>query len=121
MATFPTRQDGTDIEPSYTVVKKSQPNTRIIKFGDGYEHRLLFGLNQNPKTFDFTWKDLSETDSDIIEDFLDERAKDNVSFAYTPPRESSSMNFKCPSWTKNINYSNLSTIKATFIQVFEPS
>ena len=40
MATFPTRQDGTDIEPSYTVVKKSQPNTRIIKFGDGYEHRL---------------------------------------------------------------------------------
>ena len=46
MATFPTRQDGTDIEPSYTVSKKSQPNTRVVKFGDGYEHRLLFGLNQ---------------------------------------------------------------------------
>ena len=121
MATFPTRTNGTDIEPSYTVTKRSQPNIRVIKFGDGYEHRLSFGLNQNPKTFDFTWKDLNETDSNTIEDFLDERAEDNVSFAYKPPRESSSMNFKCSSRTKSINYSNLSTIKATFTQVFEPS
>ena len=43
MANFPS------VEPSFPVRKISKPNTRTVKFGDGYEHRLLFGLNQNPK------------------------------------------------------------------------
>tara|TARA_R100000353_G_scaffold28576_1_gene23883 strand:+ start:760 stop:1110 length:351 start_codon:yes stop_codon:yes gene_type:complete len=114
MATFPS------IDPSYPVKKTSKPNTRTIKFGDGYEHRLLFGLNQNPKEFSLTWKDLSETDSDTIETFLDARANDGDSFSYTPPNEPSSMQFKCSTWSKDMNYSNLATINATFIQVFEP-
>ena len=63
MATFP------DIEASFPVRKISKPNTRTVKFGDGYEHRLLFGLNQNPKVFNLTWKNISETDSDTIETF----------------------------------------------------
>ena len=121
MASFPNRTDGSAIEPSYSITKKSQPNTRIIKFGDGYEHRLLFSLNQNPKEFSFIWKNLTESDSDIIENFLDARADDAKSFSYQPPREPESMNFKCPSWTKTMDYGNLATIKATFVQVFEPS
>ena len=56
MATFPS------VEPSFPVRKISKPNTRTVKFGDGYEHRLLFGLNQNPKVFNLTWKNISETD-----------------------------------------------------------
>jgi len=114
MAAFPS------IEPSYPVKKSSNPRTRTVTFGDGYEHRFLFGLNQNPKEFSLIWKDLSETDSDTIETFLDARANDGDSFTYTPPNESSSMQFKCPKWSKNMNYSNLATINATFVQVFEP-
>ena len=122
MANFPNRSDGSAIEPSYPVNKQSSPNTKTIKFADGYEHRLIFGLpqHQNPKTFDFTWKDLTEADSDIIENFLDDRANDNESFTYTPPNESSAMQFKCPNWSKSMDYSNLATIKAQFVQVFEP-
>ena len=63
MATFPS------VEPSFPVRKISKPNTRTVKFGDGYEHRILFGLNQNPKVFNLTWKNISETDSDTIETF----------------------------------------------------
>ena len=114
MASFPS------IEPSYPVKKSSSPNTRTVTFGDGYEHRLLFGLNQNPKEFSLTWKDLSETDSDTIETFLDARANDGDSFSYTPPNEATAMQFKCPKWSKDMNYSNLATITATFVQVFEP-
>ena len=88
MATFPS------IEPSFPVRKISKPNTRTVKLGDGYEHRLLFGLNQNPKVFNLTWKNITENDSDTIETFLDARAVDNQSFTYTPPNESSSMQFK---------------------------
>ena len=77
MATFPS------IEPSFSVKKTSQPKTRTVKFQDGYEHRILFGLaaHQNPKTFSLTFKNLSETDSDTVETFLDDRAEDGASVA----------------------------------------
>ena len=116
MATFP------DIKPTYGQRKKSQPKTRTIRFGDGYEHRLLFGLaqHQNPKEFTFTWN-VSETDADTIETFLDARALDRASFTYTPEGESSAMQFKCESWTKTIPYNNRATINATFKEVFEPA
>ena len=61
MATFPS------ITPTYGVQKRSAPNTRTVKFADGYEHRILFGLaqHQNPKIFTFTFN-VSETDADTI-------------------------------------------------------
>ena len=82
MATFPS------ITPTYGQQKKSAPNTRIVRFADGYEHRILFGLaaHQNPKIYDFTFE-VSETDADTIEGFLDSRANDSTSFTFTPPGE----------------------------------
>ena len=115
MATFPS------ISPQYGVRKRSAPNKRVVRFADGYEHRILFGLgqNQNPKIFNFTWE-VSETDADTIETFLDARANDSASFTYTAPGESSSSQYVCESWTKTINYPNRASLKATFREVFEP-
>ena len=116
MATFPS------ITPTYGQRKKSKPNTRVIRFADGYEHRLLFGLaqHQNPKEFNFTFE-VSETDADTIENFLDDRANDSDSFTFTPPGESSSSEFVCENWSKSIPYNNRATIQATFREVFEPT
>ena len=116
MATFP------NIKPTYGQRKRSEPKTRTIRFADGYEHRLLFGLaqHQNPKEFNFTF-DVSETDADTIEAFLDARANDSDSFTFTPPGESSSSKFVCESWSKTIPYNNRATIQATFREVFEPA
>ena len=116
MANFPS------IDPTYGQRKKSKPNTRIIRFADGYEHRLLFGLaqHQNPKEYSFTFE-VTESQADIIETFLDARANDSDSFTFTPPGESSSSEFVCENWTKSIPYLNRATIKATFRQVFEPT
>ena len=113
MAVFPS------ITPTYGVQKSSAPVTRKVQFGDGYEQRLTFGLNQNPKSFSFTFE-VSETDADTIETFLDARASDNASFDFTPPGEGSTSKFVCEQWTKSIPYLNRATIQATFRQVFEP-
>ena len=113
MATFPS------ITPTYGVQKRSQPNTKTVKLGDGYEHRLLFGLNQNPKIFNLTFE-VSETDADTIETFLDARAVDSASFTFTPPGESSSSQFVCESWNKSILYLNRARVQVTFREVFEP-
>ena len=115
MATYPS------ITPTYGQQKSSAPNTRIVRFADGYEHRILFGLaqHQNPKVFNFTWE-VSETDADTIETFLDDRANDSASFDYQPPGEPSSYKFVCETWNKSIPYLNRATIQATFREVFEP-
>ncbi|MGA0408694.1 MAG: phage tail protein, partial [Limisphaerales bacterium] len=67
MATFPS------ITPTYGVQKRSAPNVRKVQFGDGYESRFTMGINQDPKVYNLTFE-VSETDSDTIETFLDARA-----------------------------------------------
>jgi len=113
MATFPS------ITPTYGIQKRSSPSVRTVQFGDGYETRLTYGLNQNPKIFNLTFE-VSETDADTIETFLDARAADNASFDFTPPGEGSSSKFVCESWSKSIPYLNRARIQTTFRQVFEP-
>tara|TARA_R100000995_G_scaffold70255_1_gene38839 strand:+ start:253 stop:606 length:354 start_codon:yes stop_codon:yes gene_type:complete len=116
MATFPS------ITPKYGQRKKSSPNTRTVRFADGYEHRILLGLaqHQNPKEFSFTFE-VSEVEADAIEVFLDARANDSDSFTFTPPGEPSSSQFVCESWSKSIPYLNRAVIQATFREVFEPA
>jgi phage-related protein len=113
MATFPA------ITPTYGAQKGSAPRTRIVQFGDGYQHRLIVGLNQNPKVWTLTFN-VSETDADAIETFLDARAADSDSFDWTPPGEASSYKWVCYEWSKSIPYNNRATVSATFVQVFEP-
>ena len=83
MATFPS------VTPTYQgFSKKSAPAVRTVRFADGFEQRIFFGLasNQNPKVYNVNF-DLSETESDVVEAFLDSRANDQESFTFTPPGE----------------------------------
>ena len=114
MATFPS------IEPSYGFTKTKRPNVRTIKFGDGYEHRLTFGLNQDPMVLSVPFNNITTTDATTIEDFLAARAIDNASFDFTAPGESSSFKFKCESYKKVLSVPNRASITAEFTQVFEP-
>ena len=111
-----------NIKPIYGQRKTSAPKVRVISFADGFEHRINFGLtqHQNPKVYQFTFN-VSETESDEIETFLDARANDSDSFTFTPPGESSSSEFVCENWSKSIPYNNRATIQATFREVFEPA
>ena len=83
MATFPS------IEPSYGLQKQSSPTITSVKFADGFEQRQLIGIaaHQNKKIYNLAWNNITETDSDTIEYFLNERALDQASFTYTPPNE----------------------------------
>ncbi len=114
MATFPS------VEASYGLSKTSKPNIRTSQFGDGYQARIRFGMNQNPKTWNPVWKNVTELQADQIETFLDSRAADADSFTWTPPNESSSSEFICLKWSKKMDYPGYATITATFQEVFEP-
>ena len=113
MATFPS------YNPVYSATKTSKPNTRRIQFGDGYEQRLLFGLNQNPKEWNLTF-DLTDADADIVEAFLDARAADSASFDWSPPADTNTYKWVCDGWSRELYSVQRSRITATFRQVFEP-
>ena len=109
-------------QPSFSVRKKSKPKIRSVRFADGFEQRIFFGLaqHQNPKIFNFNWNNITETESDALELFLDARAEDGKSFTYQPLGEASSMKFKCEEWDKLMDRPGLVTLSATFTEVFEP-
>lgn len=111
MATFPL------IDPTYGSSKSSAPKVRMAEFGSGYSQRTVFGLNQNPKLWSLTWN-VSETDADTIEEFLDARGGAE-SFGWTPVGSSTEYKWICKEWRKTIPYLNRATISATFEQVFE--
>ena len=112
------------IEASYGLSKSSKPTIKSTKFGDGYQAFIRFGMNQNPKTWNPIWNNVTEAQADSIEGFLDARASDttgtNTCFNWTPPNESSSSVYICLKWSKKMSYPGYATITATFQEVFEP-
>ena len=93
-----------------------------MKFGDGYEQRQMIGIpaQLDPKVYTLTFENITESESDTLEDFLDARALDSASFDFTPPNDVQGK-YVCDNWTKRIPFPNRATINATFRQVFEPS
>lgn len=58
--------------PDFDAAENSEPRVRKTQFADGgYEHRIRFGLNTNPKTYEFTFAARSDTEADQIEAFFD--------------------------------------------------
>jgi phage-related protein len=123
MATFDDATVGTSTggtTPDFGSSRKSQPVVRTVQFGDGYQQRLKYGLNQNPKEWDLRWTAKSTADADAIEAFFDARADDNAAFDWTPLDDTTSYKWVCSQWNREFNYANIHTITATFRQVFEP-
>lgn len=112
MATFPS------YSPTYSATKASQPAVTRVRYGDGYEMRATFGLNQNPKEWQLQFS-VSDTDAATIEAFLDARAGQEA-FDWTAPDGTTGNRWVCESWTRELFDFQRSRISATFRQVFEP-
>lgn len=122
MATFNDLTLGTTTgatTPTYSSVETASPKNITVQFGDGYKSRNRFGLNQNPKSHNFTFP-VSVSDGDKILAFFDARAKDSASFTFTPPATSTAKQFICEKYVRTNTYLNRVTIQATFEEVFQP-
>ena len=113
MATFPS------YNPSYSATKRSQPRLRVTQFGDGYQQRTSFGLNQDPKVWSLTFN-VDDEDADEIETFLEARGVDAASFTWSPPDETTSYQWICRSFNREMFDLERNRITASFEQVFEP-
>jgi len=124
MATFNDGDVGTTAggtTPSYDLRKTSAPFTKVTRFADGYEQRIVFGLPQhaNPKIYSLKFEK-SNADAQKIEDFLDLQHRNATSFDFVPPAETVTRKVVCDTWTKSVPYLNRAVVTATFREVFEP-
>ena len=81
MATHP------NIVPSFPIQKQTTPKVRTVVFGDGFQQRLTYGLNQNPEIYNFAFENITEEVSDVLEAFLRTVSDTQESFNFTPPQE----------------------------------
>jgi phage-related protein len=104
--------------PSFEATESSKPRVRRFQAGDGYEQRVRFGLNTDPKEWSLTFANRDDTERDNITAFLDARGG-HESFDWTPPRGSAGK-YVCEEWQVTLSNCNNNQIQATFRQVFEP-
>jgi phage-related protein len=104
--------------PSFEATESSKPRAQKFAAGDGYEQRVRFGLNTDPKEWSLTFSERTNTERDNIVAFLEARAAVE-SFDWTPPRGSAGR-YVCEEWQVTLRAFNFNTIQATFRQVFEP-
>lgn len=104
--------------PSFEATESSRPRVRQTSFGDGYEHRIRFGLNTDPKEWQLTFSERSDAERDEITAFLDARGGSEA-FTWTTPRGLVGK-FVCSEWQVTLRACNFNNIRATFRQVFEP-
>ena len=115
MATFPS------IKPAYGETQIIEQENIVVKLGDGYQQRLVEGLNANKRYLKLNLVfNISQTDADTINTFLNARFDDQDHFQFTIGGESSARNFVCTSRSSSIPYNNRVSMNLTFEEVFEP-
>ena len=105
--------------PDFGAKRRSKPKVTKVQYGDGYEMRAIFGLNQSPKMWDLKWSAKSNSVADAIEAFFETRGGQE-SFTWTPIDEATAYKFVVESWDRDFQHADICTITATFRQVFEP-
>lgn len=103
--------------PSFSATEVSKPLVRRVKLGDGYEHRIRFGLNTDLKEWQLNFDYRTDTERNQILDFLEARGGWD-SFTWTDPHGTTGQ-YVCEEWTSELLACNKNTITATFRQVPE--
>lgn len=103
--------------PDFGATQTKRPTVRSVRFSDGYEQRLSYGINTNPGNWALSFSMREDTEANAIDDFL--TARDGVEpFDWTPPGGSAGK-YICREWTKTLDRNNLNTVSATFEQVYD--
>ena len=114
MATFPS------ITPLYSTQEIKNLDFQRIKLGDGREQRLVFGLPANKRLITLNLGfNVSTTDADTIDTFLDARFDDQANFDFTPPHHSSALKFICTRRARTAILNNRVVMNFTFEEVAE--
>ena len=105
-------------EPLYGAKEVVTPKTRVVRFADGYEHRIGFGLSehQTPRVFNYKFRNQGTLINTMV-NFLKERGADKDSFELLANDHGV---FVCEKFTTTRVGHDIFELQAEFREVFEP-
>jgi len=105
-------------EPTRSSSKNVTPRVLRADLGDGYTQRAGDGINTKKQMWSVTFEAMDTTSADtLIEFFEDLAGVDN--FTWTPFRQTTARKFICTDWNEGFLGNSLTTITASFEEVFD--
>ena len=111
----------TIVRPDRGIRKASKPRIRTVKFGDGYEQRIVDGINSITEQYTVSFNNRAKADIDDIVKFFDSRGAASFNFTIPDTNNSGETTIKVVCGTYNTSYNNDTTYScsATFRRVYE--
>jgi len=114
---------GTNRVPDRGLTQTIAPRTLKIQFGDGYEQRVVEGINNINQTFSLTFSNRPKAEIDDIVAFFDNKAG-VTAFNYTYPDSNAgggerTIKVVCETYNQNYSNNDFYSCTATFRRVYE--
>jgi phage-related protein len=111
------------IKPDKGLRAAYKPRTLIAQFGDGYQQRVLDGINNSPRVFNVNFKTRTKAEIDDIAGYFNS-LNGVTKFNFTVPDEvegddEDTVKVICTTWNKTYDYGDYYSLTATFNEVFE--
>ena len=121
MATFNSNTVGSDVSPSYSPRLTIEQNVTTVELGDGYQQRLLKGLNTKIRKYSLPFNQRTDQAVTNILNFLSSSTGGNngaKSFTWTPPYGLTGK-WICENISVTNVAHNLNDLTLDFTEVFE--
>ena len=111
------------VAPDRGFTKQTKPNVSMAKFGDGFEQRKIRGINNMVETYNLSFSNRPNTETDDLEAFFIDQA--GVSkFTFTIPdsnegRGEKDIKVVCEEWSKSHTQTAATSLTAKLRRVYE--
>lgn len=107
------------------LARTSKHRILTAKFGDGYEQRVLDGINTKDDSFSISFNNRTAEDINLITAFFDDKAAKNFDFTVTDTFTSgalsnTTMKVVCDGYNVNYLRENFHSLSCTLRRVYEP-
>jgi len=110
------------VRPDKGFTRQSQPRVFITEFGDGYEQRLVNGINNLAENYSLSFNNRTKEDIDDITAFFATKGA-VTAFTFTIPDSNNSgetaVKVVCDSWSQSYKVGDFYSCTAQFRRVYE--
>ena len=111
------------VQPDKSLTRETKARTFTVQFGDGYEQRLVNGINNLFQEIDVSFKTRPKAEIDDLVSFF-ESLQGVSKFRFDLADSNAGSNTEtikvvCQEWTQKWEYDDFYTLDATFRRVYE--
>lgn len=107
--------DNADFVVDRGLTRSSKQSTLTARFGDGYEQRLLDGINTKKDEFNISFKNRTKTEIDNLSAFFDDKIPKSFNFTI----DTEVVKVVCENYNVNFSQPNVASLTSKFKRVYE--